>query len=120
MADGREEVVLQAIELLELGIGAGEFLRRRLELARLLLELAAVGDHLPGFLEDRHDLLEAEGLALGDRGDHGAGRGGADAAGKQALDEGDQLGIRLRAVADRLAAPLGIVAEGAGGAVRRR
>ena len=75
-------------------------------------------DHLPGFLQDRHDLVEAEGLALGDRRDHAARRSRADAACQQSLDECDQVRIRLRAVADRAAALVGIVAEGTGGPLR--
>ena len=120
MTDRGQEVVLEAIEFLQLGVGAGQFPGGGFELARLLLDLAAVGEDLMGLFEDRHHLVEAEELALGDRGDHAARRGGADAAGEQALDEGDQIGVGFGHVADPLAMFGGIIAKGAARRARYR
>src|SRR3546814_19984420 len=64
------------------------------------LEAVAVLDDLRGLLEDRHDLLDADHLALGDRGDHDTGRGGADGARPNALGEADEAGLGLAQVGD--------------------
>jgi hypothetical protein len=85
MADRRDEVVLQAIQLLQALVGGAQLRGRGLQLVRLLLEPAAVFDHLRGLVEDAHDFVDAERLFFRDGRDHDARRGGADGAGQQPL-----------------------------------
>ncbi len=93
VADRRDEVVLETVELLELLVGGAQLAARRLELARLLLEPAAVLDHLRRLVEDRHHLVEARRLLLHDRGDHHPRRGRADGARELALGELHEFGV---------------------------
>src|SRR3546814_16893897 len=76
------------------------------------LEAVAVLDDLRGLLEDRHDLLDADHLALGDRGDHDTGRGGADGARQNALGEADEAGLGVAQLGDVEAVGAAIVGEG--------
>ena len=66
----RHEIVFQAVEFLQPLVGRAQFGRRHFELARFLLELAAVGERLGSFVEDVHHLVDAERLFLHDRCDH--------------------------------------------------
>ena len=118
VADGRDELVLQAVELGQALIGAPQLLARGLERLRLLLQLAAVLDHLRGLVEDRHDLVGAEIGALDHGRDHHPGRGRADRAGQQALGEVDQIGIGLGALRERQAAHARMPGERLLGALR--
>src|SRR3546814_2511169 len=75
------------------------------------LEAVAVLDDLRGLLEDRHDLLDADHLALGDRGDHDTGRGGADGARQNALGEADEAGLGVAQLGDVEAVGAAVVGE---------
>ncbi len=74
-------------------LARAQLVRRRLELARFLLELAAVGEHLGGLVDDVHHLVEVERLFLHHRGHHHAGRRAADGAGQQRLGVVHQVGV---------------------------
>ena len=79
----RDEVVLQPVELLQPLVGRAQLGGRRLELARLLLELVAVGDHLRGLVEDRASPRRASARSsLTTEATMIARRGGADRAGE--------------------------------------
>ena len=95
MRHRRNEIVFQAVELLQPLVGRAQFGRRDFELARFLLELAAVSEHLRSFVQDVHDLVDAERLFLHDGRDHYARRAGADGACQQRFREMDQIGIGL-------------------------
>ena len=85
--------------------------RRDLERLRLLLQLAAVLDHLRGLVEDRQDLVGAEIGALDHGRDHDPGGRRADRAGEQALGEVDQIGIGLGVGGERQATHAGVSGE---------
>ena len=89
------EVVLEAVELLQLLVGGAQLGGGGLERARLLLELVRVGPHLRGLVEDVHDLAKAERLRLHHGRHHHPRRGAADGAGEQGLGEVHQLGVGL-------------------------
>ena len=55
-----DEVVLEPVELLQALVGGLQARGGRLQLALLVLELVAVGDHLRGLVDDRHHLVEAQ------------------------------------------------------------
>ena len=94
VGDGGHEIVLQAVQLLEPQIGRPQFRRRRLQLPGLTLQFVAVGPDLGGLVEDVQDLVQAQGLLLGDGGDHDPRRGPADGPREQGLGEIDGAGIR--------------------------
>ena len=97
----RDEVVLHAIELLEPAVCFAQLVRRRLELAGLLLELTAVGEHLRGFVDDAEHFVEPERLFLDDRGEHHARRRAADRACEQRFDVMHERGVGVDGVDGR-------------------
>ena len=109
---GGDEVVLQAVELLQALVRRAQLSRGRLELARLLLQPVAVDNDLRGLVEDLAQLLDRQRFFLRHRGDHDARRGGADGAGELHLDVVHQLRVGLeRVVRPALASRGGIAAK---------
>ena len=93
MRHGGDEVVLQAVELLQSLVRAAQLVGRRLELPRFLLQLPAVGEDLRGLVDDVHHLVDAQGLLLDGRGDHDAGRSAADGASEERFCMVHQVGV---------------------------
>ena len=91
--DGRDEVVLQPVELLQPLVGLAQLRGRRLELARLLLEPVAVDDDLRRLVEDVAHLVDRQCFFLDDGSDHDARRRAADRAGELHFDVVDELRI---------------------------
>ena len=91
---GGDEIVLQPVELLQPLVGGAKLGGRRHELARLLLQLVAVGDHLRRLVQHRADLVERERFFLDGRRDHDSRRSSADRAGERGLRELDESGVR--------------------------
>src|SRR5712691_6604107 len=93
VSHGGNEVVLQAIELLQPPVGAPQLVGRRLQLLRFLLQLPAVSKNLRRLVDDVHHLVTAKRFLLDDRGDHDARGSAADRAGEQRLGVVHQVGI---------------------------
>ena len=93
VADGRDEIVLELVQLLETLVRRSQLFSRGLELPALFLEAAAVHDQLRGFVQDLHHLVDVVHLLPQHRSDHDAGRGGADRAGEMALGIRHDVGV---------------------------
>src|SRR6266705_1916431 len=90
---GGDEVVFQAVELLQSLVRAAQLVGRRLELPRFLLQLPAVRENLRGLVDDVHHLIDVQGFFLDDRGHHDAGRSAADGAGEERFCVVHQVGV---------------------------
>jgi hypothetical protein len=96
VADGRDELVLQLVELAQALVRVAQLRRGLLQRQRLLLQPPAVLDDLRGLVQDLHQVAGADHLAAHHGAHHDPRGGGADRARELALRELDQLRVGRR------------------------
>ena len=116
--DGGDEIVLEPVELLQPLVGGAQLLRGGDQLARLALELVAVGDDLRGLVQHAAHLGDGQRLLLERGGDEDAGGGAADGAGERGLREADQVRVLGQPGRIRDAAPSRVLGDRRRGAFR--
>ena len=91
MRHRRDEIVFEPIELGEPLVGLAQLCGRRLQFARLLLELMTIDDHLRRLVENIAHLVYRKRFFLDYRSHHDARGGGADRSGELDFDVVHQL-----------------------------
>ena len=74
VGDRGYKIILEAVQFLQLRIG-------RFEFGRGIFQFTAVGDHLPGFVQDVQYFFDSQGFFFDNRRYHDPGRGGSNCPG---------------------------------------